>query len=226
MNTLENPYVNGDDKELIAMSVQGDAAAFEALVYRYERKIVAAACRLCGSREEGEDLAQETFIRAWRALAGYRGQASFGAWLTAILRNLWRDRLRKARAPQESIDEAIEGEEGQIHKQIKDGAPGPETIAESDETSEVLSGMIQALKPEFREALILRDVQGFSYEEVAVITGTSLGTVKSRINRGRTLMKDMVLSYQEHNPGFFRLSKVKPDKGEAGKTEGGETREG
>ena len=221
-----NQYGDIDDKALIALCTGGDAAAFEALVYRYEKKIVAAACRLSGSREEGEDLAQETFIKAWRALAGYRGQASFGAWLTAILTNLWRDRLRRHKASQISIDEAIEGEEGSIYKQIRDDAPGPEVLTESAETNEILDRMIQALKPEFREALILRDVQGFSYEEVAVITGSNLGTVKSRINRGRTLMKDMILSYQEHNPGFFRLKKIRADKDEAGKTEGGEAREG
>ena len=217
---------SADEKILIDRSIDGDMSAFEALVLLYEKRIVAAAYRLCGDREEGEDLAQEAFIRAWRALAGYRGQASFGTWLMAILTNLWRDRLRKAQLTQESLDEPIAGGDGPMLRQYADRGPAPETIAETHETRDVLGRMIQELKPDYREALILRDVQGFSYEEVAVITGSNLGTVKSRINRARTLMKTMVTAYQEQNPGFFRLKQAKTDGQQADQAKGGESCEG
>ncbi|MCL1804825.1 MAG: sigma-70 family RNA polymerase sigma factor [Clostridiales bacterium] len=215
-----------EDKALIDASAQGDAAAFGELVRRYEKRVVAAAYRLCGDRQEGEDLAQDAFIKAWRAMAGYRGQASFHTWMMTILTNLWKDKLRKKQLPADSLDETVEGEEGRIQKQYRDGAPGPAAEAEANEMQEVLSGFIRELQPEYREALVLRDVQGFSYEEVAVITGSSLGTVKSRINRGRTSLKAMVLAYQEQNPGFFRLSQTRADKTGAGKAEGGEPHEG
>jgi len=221
----ETNYSSPDEKEFITLSMNGDMQAFEALVFSYEKKIVAAAYRLCGNREEGEDLAQETFLKAWRALSGYRGQASFFTWLMAILRNLWLDRMRKGQLPEESLDDGIEGNEGLIQKQFSDNRPGPEDEAEGCETRSVLGTMIQALKPENKEALILRDIQGFSYEEVAVITGSNLGTVKSRINRARVQMKTMIYAYQEQNPGFFRLNQAKEDKKAFGKAEGGEPHE-
>jgi RNA polymerase sigma-70 factor (ECF subfamily) len=201
-----------DEKTLISESAAGDMSAFEELVLRYEKRIVAAAYHLCGNRDDGEDLAQETFIKAWQAIGGYRGQASFNTWLMAILTNLWRDRLRKKRVPQEPLEQEIGDGGSEIQRQWKDSGPGPDAVAESQEIREILSSMMQELKPEFKEALLLRDVQGFSYEEVAVITRTNLGTVKSRINRGRTQMKEMILQYQEQNPGFFRLSRIGPDK--------------
>lgn len=216
----------GEDMALIEMCVKGDTAAFEQLILRYEKRIVAAASRLCGDRQEGEDLAQEAFLKAWRALSGYKGQASFHTWMTTILTNLWKDRLRKKRIPQDSLDEAIEGEEGMIRKQYRDEAPDPESEMETREINEILDGFIQSLKPEYKEALILRDVQGFSYEEVSAITGRNLGTVKSRINRARTLMKVMILDYQELNPGFFRLTQTGKDLTMAVTAKGGETCEG
>jgi RNA polymerase sigma-70 factor (ECF subfamily) len=222
----ERQYGLLDDKALTALGVEGDTAAFEELVFRYEKRIVAAAFRLCGNRDDGEDLAQEAFIKAWRSLAGYRGQASFGTWMMAILTNLWRDRLRKSHLPQESLDEAIEGEEGMLTKQVRDDHPGPESLVETMDVHAVLERMIQELKPEYKEALILRDVQGFSYEETAVITGSSLGTVKSRINRARAQMKIKILEYQEQNPDFFRLNKAKTDRIPAGKAKGGGPHEG
>jgi RNA polymerase sigma-70 factor (ECF subfamily) len=215
-----------DEKALIALCAEGNMQAFEELALRYEKKVAAAAFRLCGHRQEGEDLAQETFLRAWRAFSGYRGQASFGTWLMAILTNLWRDKLRKTQIPQESLDESLEGAEGPLQKQFQDQQPGPENLAEAAEANSVLGRMLQELKPEYKEALVLRDIQGFSYEEVAAITGSNLGTVKSRINRARTLMKEKVLRFQEQNPGFFRLNQAKGKKSEAGGTEGGASDEG
>jgi len=208
----DNTRTRSDDKSLVELSISGDAGAFEELVTRYEKRIVAAAIRLCSNREEGEDMAQEAFIKAWRALAGYRGQASFGTWMMAILTNIWRDRLRKTQLPADSMDALTQVEDGETRKQYRDESPGPAAISESLETKEVLGGMLSELKPEFREALVLRDIQGFSYEEVAVITGVNLGTVKSRINRGRTALKERIIDYQEQNPGFFRLSELKKDK--------------
>jgi RNA polymerase sigma-70 factor (ECF subfamily) len=222
----EKQYRWLEEKALVAMCADGDMLAFEELVLRYEKKVAAAAFRLCGHQQEGEDLAQETFLRAWRAFAGYRGQASFGTWLMAILTNLWRDRLRKGRLPQEPLDQVLEGQEGPVQKQLQDQSPGPEVLTEAAEAGSILGHMLQELKPEYKEVLVLRDVQGFTYEEVAAITGSNLGTVKSRINRARTLMKEKVLHFQEQNPGFFRLNQAKGNKSGAGKVKGGAAHEG
>ena len=195
-----------NEKSLVERSSKGDMHAFEELVYRYENKLVAAACRLCGSRQEGEDLAQEAFLKAWRALPGYRGHASFYTWLMVILTNLWRDRLRKGRLSEESFDAAIETGGKVLEKQFRDERPGPDQVYEERETTQILGRLLQALKAEHREVLLLRDIQGFSYEEIALITGSQLGTVKSRINRARNILKESILTYQEQNPGFFRLN--------------------
>jgi RNA polymerase sigma-70 factor (ECF subfamily) len=90
----------------------------------------------------------------------------------------------------------------------------------------VLDGMIQELQPEYKEALVLRDIHGFSYEEVSVITGSNLGTVKSRISRARTIMKERIILYQEQSPGFFRLTHTEKDSLGAGKAKGGGPHEG
>jgi RNA polymerase sigma-70 factor (ECF subfamily) len=137
----------------------------------------------------------------------------------AILTNLWRDRLRKMQLPQESLDAGLESGGGYLEKQRADGRPGPEKVYEENETALLLGQMLQELKPEHREVLLLRDVQGLSYEEVAVITGHNLGTVKSRINRARGVLRERILGFQEQNPGFFRLNQAKApldaDKGES-----------
>ena len=217
----------GDEKSLIALCLAGDIQAFEQLILRYEKRVFAAAYRLCGDWQEGEDLTQETFIKAWRALAGYKGQASFGTWLTAILTNLWRDRMRKGRLSTDSLDETIEGDSGPIMKEVQDVKPGPDSLLEAKTVQETLGLLLMELKPEYKEAVILRDVQGFSYEEVAVITGSSLGTVKSRINRGRDQLKKRILNFQEQNPDFFRQSQTKgKGKAKANRAKGGKTREG
>ena len=120
------------------------------------------------------------------------------------------------------MEEEIDSGDGVMRKQWKDEQPGPDQLSENLETREILGSMIQALGHEYKEALLLRDVQGFSYEEVAVITGNNLGTVKSRINRARTKMKEMILAYQEQNPGFFRLNQTKPDSTREVDRKGGE----
>jgi RNA polymerase sigma-70 factor (ECF subfamily) len=184
-------------------------AAFERLVFLYEKRVVAVACRLCGDRREGEDLAQEVFIRVWRALPGYRRQASFNTWIMKILTNLWRDRLRKKQLPQESLDGLLEARDGGGERQFADGEPGPERQYEEKETGEILGKMLAELRPEYREVLVLRDIQQFSYDEVAAIVGCGLGTVKSRISRGRDALRQKILDFQEQNPGFFRLKQIK-----------------
>ena len=212
-----------EEKDLIARSGAGDMEAFEALVLRYETQIGAAAFRLCGSREEGEDLAQETFVKAWRSIAGYRGQASLRTWLMAILTNTWRDRLRKNQVSEVPLDAPIDNGEGILERQWQDDSPGPDALMENREVDEVLGKMIQALPPEYKEALVLRDIQGFSYEEAAVVAGCSLGTIKSRINRARSRLRTMILAHQEQNPGFFRLHQTGEDKKRAGEGKGGES---
>ena len=104
----QNSPIAREEKELACRCGKGDTDAFEILVSRYEKRIFAMAVRLSGDYQEGEDLAQETFLKAWKAITSYRGQAAFSTWLAAILTNLWRDRLRKKQLSTESLDQKIE----------------------------------------------------------------------------------------------------------------------
>lgn len=195
-----------EEKELVQLCTQGDLQAFETLVKRYEGKVFAVAFRLCSDRQEAEDLAQETFIRAWKALPNFRGEASLSTWLITIVTNLWRDRQRKHRLSVDSLDEPVVFQDGESLVQVADSRPGPEDIVETQELRLQLMQWIEGLKPEFRLVLVLRDIQGMSYEEVAAITRLPIGTVKSRINRARHYLKDQVLASREQIRNQSRLN--------------------
>ena len=228
--TINGPAVKDgealrEDKELAALCGRGDTEAFEVLLSRYEKRIFAMAVRLSGNYQEGEDLAQETFLKAWKAITSYKGQAAFSTWLAAILNNLWWDRLRKKQVSAESLDQRIEMDDGSLDRQVADRRPGPEELAESREESQLLRELVGQLKPEFREALVLRDIQGYSYEEVAAITGQNLGTVKSRINRARSFLREEICRLREQNGGPARLTTHRGGKARTGLKEGREADE-
>ena len=191
---------------LVRMSKNGDINAFEELVCRYERKIFTAAYRLTGNREDAADLAQEAFLRAFRSIQNFRAEASFLTWMYSIVTNLCRDELRKrSRVQLESLDERIALDDSEVAKQFSSRDAGPAELYEQKELREKIQGLINTLLPEYRMALVLRDIQGLSYEEIATQLGCSLGTVKSRINRARNHMKDKLLAEREQNNRNMRL---------------------
>lgn len=195
-----------DEKELVRRSQEGDLDAFEELISRHERKIYTAAYRLVGNHEDANDLAQEAFLRAFQAIKNFRGEASFLTWTNRIVTNLCRDELRKRyRAPVESLDERITLDEGEVSKQVPSPDPQPDEAYEIKELQEKLQLLINTLSPEFRLALVLRDLQGYSYEEIAGQLDCSLGTVKSRINRARNYLREKLLAEREQNKIKERL---------------------
>jgi RNA polymerase sigma-70 factor (ECF subfamily) len=172
------------DEALVAQVKQGKIAAFETLAARYEKKVYSLAWRLTGNREDAGDLAQEAFVKAWRSMGGFRGDAAFGTWMTSIVTNLWRDELRKRHTAYEALDERLD--------QIPSAEAGPETLYERKERSEGIQALINDLDPEYRLILVLRDAEGYAYRDIADMTGLPLGTVKSRISRARTRMKELL----------------------------------
>jgi len=217
-----SPLKDVTDQVLIQRCLQGEAAALDQLISRYETKVFAVAYRLTGNRQDGEDLAQETFVRAWRALPNFRGEAALGTWLVTIATNLWRDQQRKHKLPLESMDETVVFEEGEARQQWPDQRPGPQEIVEENEMRQQLDQWINSLKPEFKAALVLRDIQGYSYEEVAAITHSSIGTVKSRINRARSYLQGEILAGREQSLGQHRLSNTRVENRAAAAMKGGE----
>jgi len=195
-----------NEAELVARSREGDIEAFEELVCCCERKIYTVTYRLMGNHEDANDLAQEAFLRAFTAIKNFRGEASFLTWMCRIATNICRDELRKRhRISMESLDERITLEDGEVSKQFASPDPGPAEVYEKKELQEKVQALINTLSPEFRLALVLRDIQGFSYEEIAKELECSLGTVKSRINRARNFLKDRLSAEREQNSSPQRL---------------------
>ncbi|MZP29530.1 sigma-70 family RNA polymerase sigma factor [Heliobacterium undosum] len=176
---------------LVRKSQQGDASAFESLVTMYQGRIYGLSYHLTGNHDDAQDLAQEAFIRAHSALGRFRGDADFGTWLHRITVNTWIN-LQRSRKKHNfvSLDEPYEMEDGQVQRETAAASDNPEALYEEKEFRQLVRHALSELTEEHRAVLVLRDVHGYSYDEVARILDCTLGTVKSRINRARLVMKE------------------------------------
>jgi RNA polymerase sigma-70 factor (ECF subfamily) len=179
----------GDEPLLIDKLRAGDAAAFEILVDRYSGDIYALLYRLTENADEASDLTQDTFLRALRSIKGFRGDSELKTWLFRIAINESRNRFRwwkrRKRDVTISLDAAI-GETGRpMSDMLADGSISPEDAALTREREYALQAALLDLPDVFREAVVLCDIEGLSYEETAAALGVGIGTVKSRISRGR-----------------------------------------
>ncbi len=191
-----------EDQRIIARCKQGDRSAFNELMQRYEKKVYNYAYRLCSSYDEANDIAAEAFIRVYNSLANFRGDSSFITWLFRIVTNVYLDeRKRKRIRPQHSLEELVELEETSVHRQVEDSGPTPAEHAETRERSEILQRAIDSLPDYQRMMIVLYHTEGRSYEEIAEMLDLPIGTVKSRLNRARLSLRDILLPEQEH----FRL---------------------
>jgi RNA polymerase sigma-70 factor (ECF subfamily) len=182
-----------DESKLIQLAKTGSVAAFEQLVEAYDQKLYNMAYRMLGNREDARDMTQEAFLRAYRSLDGFREESSFSTWIFRIAKNACLDRIRKRSQVQAvSIDEPIQTEEGQVQRELPSDLGDPEEYAEQQELSAVVHSALQELTDEYRTAVVLRDLQGLSYNEIAEVMEVSLGTVKSRIYRGRQALKEVL----------------------------------
>jgi RNA polymerase sigma-70 factor (ECF subfamily) len=183
-----------EDAQLAAMLVRrcisGDAAAWEEIVQRYNRRIYNICYRFAGSADDAQDLTQEVFIKMYRTLNSYDvDRGAFMTWVTTITRNLLVDHFRKTKQERmtDSMDTAASDHEDALplSEQIPDRGPSPDSWVQSRETKETIHQALQKLSPELREAVILRDLQDMDYRDIATVLKVPEGTVKSRINRGR-----------------------------------------
>ncbi len=183
------------EDEMVASAQQGDVAAFNKLVALYEQRVFSLAYRMLGEAESATDATQDCFFQAYRALNQYRG-GSFKSWLFRIASNICYDRLRyRNRRPSTSLDELVETAEetgGNLLTILEDSSGDPEDISMRQETLREVAAALNLLPPEQKLVLVLSDVQGLSYEEIVQITGQSLGTVKSRLSRGRTKLREFL----------------------------------
>jgi RNA polymerase sigma-70 factor (ECF subfamily) len=176
---------------LVRRCKAGDAVAWEELVRQYNRRIYNICYRFTGSPDQAEDLTQEVFIRMYRSLDSYDAEkAAFTTWLTTMTRNLLVDHFRKTKHDRmtDSLESTVtQDEDGPtLGDQIQDASVTPDNRLASQETRQLVHRALQKLSPELREAVILRDLQDMDYREIAAVLKVAEGTVKSRINRGRT----------------------------------------
>jgi RNA polymerase sigma-70 factor (ECF subfamily) len=187
------------ESEFIEKLKAGEAQAFDTLVTRYGGDIYAVLFRLTEDAEEARDLTQETFLRALKAIRNFRAEADLKTWLYRIAVNESRNRFRwwkrRNRKATISLDADSSFSEKPLSETISGNSENPETETLRRERQDAISRALGKLSAAFREAIILRDIEGLSYEEVAVALGTNVGTVKSRISRGREELRKMLKDF-------------------------------
>jgi RNA polymerase sigma-70 factor (ECF subfamily) len=168
------------ERELLERCRNGDPAAFETLLGNYERLIYNLTFRYFGNHHDACDIGQEAMVRIYHKIGEFNGKSSFKTWLYRVVTNLCLDELRRRKHQSASLEEIKEkGFEPAA------GSPGPEEAAETGERAELIQELLQLLSEEHRAVLILKEIEGLDYQEIAEVLGCSLGTVKSRLNRAR-----------------------------------------
>jgi RNA polymerase sigma-70 factor (ECF subfamily) len=192
-----------DEQALIDSACKGDARAFNQLVVLYQSMAYNVAYRILGDPDAASDATQDAFLSAFNAMVKFRG-GSFKAWLLRIVTNACYDQLRrKKRRPASSLDDLpVEADHSQY---MHDPAERPDEFVERQELGHTIQAGFATLPVEQRTILVLSDVQGLNYNEIAEVTGLSLGTVKSRLSRGRARLRDYLLEQRELLPSQYRL---------------------
>lgn len=171
---------------------------FDRLVQRYHKQAFNIAYRMTGNHADAEDLTQEAFVRAFRFFGNYRRDWPFDNWLYKIMSNLFVDDLRrKPKAKLQSLDQPIDGGRNEdVYLEISDVSTNPERIVMTDELDEHIQRALNLLPQDFRMTVILADIEGMSYEEISVVMRCSLGTVRSRLHRGRKLLRAKIAQFE------------------------------
>jgi RNA polymerase sigma-70 factor (ECF subfamily) len=190
----EKKQTRDEDREFVASCQEGNVDAFEVLVDRHQKRMLNIAYRIIGNYDEACEIVQEVFISAYKNIKGFKGKAKFATWLSAICINLSRNRLRQVRTRLHrepyAVGNPMHTANGQISVDPPSGDPSPLDRLEARDVQQKVQGCINTLDVEFREVLVLRDIQGFSYDEISAVLKVPEGTVKSRLFRAREAVKD------------------------------------
>lgn len=199
-NTVENgnAALLDEDALLVASAQNGDLGAFELLVTKHQKRMLNIAFRMTNDYDEACEVTQDVFVSAYKNLKTFRGDAKFTTWLTTITLNLSRNKLKQLKSRQTqvaySLDDPIQTEDGQLTNDLPSKEPSVlDQLVKRDARNQVQK-CIKALEPDFREVLVLRDMQDFSYEEIGSMLKMREGTVKSRLFRAREMVKNCLKS--------------------------------
>jgi RNA polymerase sigma-70 factor (ECF subfamily) len=185
----DRPGLQEQDDQLIANALQGDQKAYEALLARHNKAIFHVVMKIVRNREEAQDLVQETFMKAFNALASYRSEYRFSTWLYKIAANCAIDFVRKKRIEALSLDKPIETKDGRVEFEVPDSSWDPEQDLVRKQKLKSIEEAIDSLPDKYREVIIYRHKDDKPYEEIADILKVPVGTVKARIFRARELLK-------------------------------------
>ncbi len=185
-----------DEQELVARAREGDAAAYNELINRYERKIFRLAKHITQNDEDAEDVLQETFLKAYEHLPGFQGQSKFYTWLVRIAVNESLMKLRKRKSDRTvPLDEPVDTGEDTVAREIAVWEENPEDRYSREELGQILDEAVQSLKPAFRTVFVLRDIEELSTEETAETLGISIPAVKSRLLRARLQLREKLTRF-------------------------------
>lgn len=173
-----------DQEKIIARARRGDADAFEQLVVAYREQVFRLALRMCGSEADADEVAQEAFLSAWKALPNFRGESQFSTWLYQLTTHAAIDLMRREKRQIAAADIT--------EVSAADPAPSPQQQAEQSEQREIVRDAILQLAPEQREVVVLRFMEELSYEEIGAVLKLPPGTVKSRLNRAKAQLKEIL----------------------------------
>lgn len=191
MNGQKGP---DDDAGLVALSQKGDLDAFEQLVHKHQKKMFNIAFRIAGDHEDASEIVQDAFVAAYRGIGRFRGASRFTTWLTTITINQARNRLKQVRSrllhEVNSLDAPIEREDGQLMADPPSKAASVLDQMEQRDLRRKVQECITELEQDFREVIVLRDLQEFSYDEIGMMLKVAAGTVKSRLFRAREAVKE------------------------------------
>lgn len=185
--------MSSDEKELLEKAKKGDVGSFETLIESSKKRAFNIAFHLLRNEEDAKDALQESFIKIFKSINSFKGESSFNTWVYRIVSNTCSDMLRKNNKYQYTDNVYIDKDNEEQIVEIKDLSLNPEEMAQRKERLHYILNCLDRLSHEHREVIILRDIRGFSYEEISQILRCSDGTVKSRINRARNNLKQMML---------------------------------
>jgi RNA polymerase sigma-70 factor (ECF subfamily) len=187
-----------DDSVLIGQCQRGDRTSFDKLVEKYEARAYQYAYRLTRNSDEAADIVAEAFLRVYNAIGNFRSQSAFGTWLYRILTNCYLDQRKRDRSRlQTSLDTTVQTPAGEFERQIEDTRDGPVEETERAAREEAVQRALEKM-PEYQRAmLVMFHAEGLAYEEIAEALDLPIGTVKSRLNRARVALRDLLANNME-----------------------------
>ncbi|MBM3335330.1 sigma-70 family RNA polymerase sigma factor [Candidatus Sumerlaeota bacterium] len=188
-----------EEQRLVEQARNGDVRAFDLLMQQNQDQVYSVALRLLGNEDDAADVTQEVFLACFRHLKTYRGEAKLSTWLYRItlntVKNRWAQAKRHVLDLAESLDGSGDLDDPAPVEHVADPAPNPRRVAAGAEIGRVIERKLLELEPNFREVIVLRFIEGLSYEEIAELTGEMLGTIKSRIFRARQALRELMHDY-------------------------------